>query len=240
MGVVAAPPFPTPRFHFRSEYEYAWNLNEDGKVPSSVPLARLGRCTKTKATPRLNPDTHPVFKKRSVLYTYVAAPDEEIDLLLAEQVLSPVDYSAWAAPIVVIKKTNGTLRLCAGFSTGLNDALMLHQHPLPTPDDVFAKLNGATAFTRIEFADAYLQIEVEDEAKELLTINTHRGLLRYSRLPFGVKSAPGIFQQNIDSMICGLEGCAAYLDDVSQAEISRSTSPVWKLCSRGGWISAIS
>ncbi|XGW14898.1 hypothetical protein V3C99_000852 [Haemonchus contortus] len=124
-----------------------------------------------------NPDAHPVFrKKRPVPYAYVAALDEEIDRLLAEQVLSPVAYSAWAAPIVVVKKTNATLRLCADFSTGLNDALMLHQHPLPTPDDVFAKLNGGTAFTQIDLADAYLQIEVGDEAKELLTINTHRGL----------------------------------------------------------------
>nr|CDJ84418.1 RNA-directed DNA polymerase (reverse transcriptase) domain containing protein [Haemonchus contortus] len=133
---------------------------------------------------------------------------------LLRTVLSPVDYSAWAAPIVVVKKSIGTLRLCADFSTGLNDALMLHQHPLPTPDDVFAKLNGGTAFTQIDFADAYLQIEVEDEAKELLTISTHGGPLRYNRLPFGFKSAPGIFQQIIDSMICGLEGCAAYLDGV--------------------------
>uniref|UniRef100_A0A7I4YY53 RNA-directed DNA polymerase n=1 Tax=Haemonchus contortus TaxID=6289 RepID=A0A7I4YY53_HAECO len=177
--------------------------------------AGLGRCTKTKATLQLKPDAHPIFKKkRPVPFAYVAALDEEIDRLLAEQVLSPVDYSAWAAPIVVVKKSNGTLRLCADFSTGLNDALMLHQHPLPTPDDVFTKLNGGTTFTQIDFADAYLQIEVDDEAKELLTINTHRGLLRYNRLPFGVKSAPGIFQQIIDSMICGLEGCAAYLDDV--------------------------
>nr|CDJ90128.1 RNA-directed DNA polymerase (reverse transcriptase) domain containing protein [Haemonchus contortus] len=172
--------------------------------------AGLGRCTKTKATLQLKPDAHPIFKKkRPVPFAYVAALDEEIDRLLAEQVLSPVDYSARAAPIVVVKKSNGTLRLCADFSTGLNDALMLHQHPLPTPDDVFTKLNGGTTFTQIDFADAYLQIEVDDEAKELLTINTHRGLLRYNRLPFGVKSAPGI-----KSMICGLEGCAAYLDDV--------------------------
>nr|CDJ88030.1 RNA-directed DNA polymerase (reverse transcriptase) domain containing protein [Haemonchus contortus] len=91
---------------------------------------------------------------------------------------------------------------------------MLHQHPLPTPDDVFAKLNGGTAFTQNDFADAYLQIEVEDEAKELLTINTHRGPPHYDRLPFGVTSAPGVFHQIIDSMICELKDCAAYLDDV--------------------------
>ncbi|KAK6761468.1 hypothetical protein RB195_022513 [Necator americanus] len=48
----------------------------------------------------------------------------------------------------------------------------------------------------------------------MLTINKHRGLYRYNRLPFGVKSAPGIFQQIMDSMICGLEGVAAYLDDM--------------------------
>uniref|UniRef100_W6NM52 Uncharacterized protein K02A2.6-like n=1 Tax=Haemonchus contortus TaxID=6289 RepID=W6NM52_HAECO len=101
-------------------------------------------------------DAHPVYKKkRPVPLAYVAALGEEIDRLLAE-VLSPVDYFAWAAPIVVVKKSNGTLRLCADFSTGLNDALMLHQYPLPTEDDVFTKLNGGTTFTQIDFADAYL------------------------------------------------------------------------------------
>ncbi|KIH51998.1 integrase core domain protein, partial [Ancylostoma duodenale] len=175
----------------------------------------LGRCTKTKATLMLGADAQPVFRrKRPVSYANVAALNEEIDRLLAEDVLSPVTYSRWAAPIVVVKKSNGTLRLCADFSTGLNDALMLHQHPLPTPDDVFTKLNGGTVFTQLDFPDAYLQVEVDENSKELLTINTHQGLFRYNRLPFGVKSAPGIFQQIIDSMIAGLNGCAAYLDDV--------------------------
>ena len=61
---------------------------------------------------------------------------------------------------------------------------------------------------------SYLQVEIDEESKEMLTINTHRGLFRYNRLPFGVKSAPGIFQQIMDAMICGLKGVAAYLDDV--------------------------
>ncbi|XGW09076.1 hypothetical protein V3C99_011411 [Haemonchus contortus] len=91
---------------------------------------------------------------------------------------------------------------------------MLHQYPLPTPDEVFMEPKGSTTFTQIDFADAYFQIKVDDEAKGLLTINTHRGLHRYNRLPFDVKSAPSIFQQISDSMIYELEGCAAYLDDL--------------------------
>ena len=54
---------------------------------------------------------------------------------------------------------------------------------------------------------------VRDDSKELLTINTHRGLYRYNRLPFGVKCATAFFQQIIDSMLTGLHCAMAYLDD---------------------------
>ncbi|KAK6763535.1 hypothetical protein RB195_024019 [Necator americanus] len=87
-----------------------------------------------------------------------------------------VEHSEWATPIVVVKKKSGQIRLCGDFSTGLNDALQLHQHPLPTAEDVFTKLNGRQLFTQIDFTEAYLQVEVEEESKEMLTINTHRGL----------------------------------------------------------------
>lgn len=88
----------------------------------------------------------------------------EIDRLLAENVLSPVDHSNWAAPVVVVKKSSGSIRLCADFSTGLNNALMLHLHPLPTTEEIFTELNGGELSSQIDLADAYLQIEVEDES----------------------------------------------------------------------------
>ncbi|EYC28569.1 hypothetical protein Y032_0007g3292 [Ancylostoma ceylanicum] len=129
-------------------------------------------------------------------------------------VLSPIDHSEWAAPIVAVQKKNGSIRLCADYSTGLNDALEQHQHPLPTPDDIFAKLNGGRYFSQLDLAEAYLQLEMDEDSRPLLTINTHRGLYRLNRLPFGVKPAPGIFQQYIDALIAGLDGTAAYLDDI--------------------------
>ena len=209
------------KFHVKKTYTLDLDRLREGVVDklktdyADVFEPGLGCCTKTKATLYLKPDVLPTFiKKRPVPYAVTSKLDDEIDRLLGEGVISPVDHSHWAAPIVVVKKSNGSIRLCADFSTGLNDSLMLHQHPLPTAEDIFTKLNGGTVFSQIDFADAYLQVEVNDNSKELLTINTHRGLFRYNRLPFGVKSAPGIFQQIIDSMISGLSGVAAYLDDV--------------------------
>ncbi|EYC16486.1 hypothetical protein Y032_0006g3135 [Ancylostoma ceylanicum] len=55
---------------------------------------------------------------------------------------------------------------------------------------------------------------MDEDSRPLLTINTHRGLYRLNRLPFGVKFAPGILRQYIDALIAGLDGTAAYLDDI--------------------------
>ncbi|XGW34697.1 hypothetical protein V3C99_018584 [Haemonchus contortus] len=152
--------------------------------------------------------------QKEVPFASIPDLDAEIDRLVSDGVISSVDHSEWAAPIVAVRKKNGQIRSCADFSTGLNDALQLHHHPLPTAEEVFTKLNGGRVFLQIDLANAYLQIEVESRSKEMLTINIHRSLYRYNRLPFGVKSAPGIFQQIMDSMICGLQGVAAYLDDI--------------------------
>ncbi|PIO56491.1 hypothetical protein TELCIR_22109, partial [Teladorsagia circumcincta] len=60
----------------------------------------------------------------------------------------------------------------------------------------------------------YLQLEVDDDSKQLLKINTHQGLYRFDRLLFRMKPLPGIFQQCTDALIAGLDGTAAYLDDI--------------------------
>ncbi|PIO72335.1 zinc knuckle [Teladorsagia circumcincta] len=167
----------------------------------------LGCCTKSKAFLKLKPDATPVFRKaRPVPYAVQPRITQELDRLVTANVLTPVEHSEWAAPVVVVQKKNGTIRLCADFSTGLNDALEQHQHPLPTPDDIFTKLNGGRYFSQLDLAEAYLQMEVDEESRPLLTINTHRGLYRLNRLPFGVKAAPAIFQQQMDTLTAGLDG----------------------------------
>ena len=175
----------------------------------------LGRCSMKKAEFRIKEGSCPIFcRPRKIPFTVEKAVDTELDRLVQAGVLKKVDYSHWAAPIVIVHKKNGTVRICADFKTGLNEALETHRHPLPTPEEIFSHLNQGAWFTQIDLADAYLQMEVNEDSKELVTVNTHRGLYQYQRLPFGVKCAPGIFQEAMDGMLVGLQGCAAYLDDI--------------------------
>uniref|UniRef100_A0A914CW25 RNA-directed DNA polymerase n=1 Tax=Acrobeloides nanus TaxID=290746 RepID=A0A914CW25_9BILA len=175
----------------------------------------LGHCKMFKAHLQLKAGSKPIFRKhRSVPYASQQAVEQELRRLEQIGTITKVNYADWAAPIHVVRKKNGNTRVTVDFSTGLNDSLEMHQYHLPLPDDIFAHLNGGKFFSIIDFSDAYLQIEMDDESKALLTINTHNGLYRYERLAFGVKSAPGIFQEGINKMLSGLSGVTAYLDDV--------------------------
>ena len=129
-----------------------------------------------KAEFRIKEGSCPIFcRPRKIPFTVEKAVDTELDRLVQAGVLKKVDYSHWAAPIVIVHKKNGTVRICADFKTGLNEALETHRHPLPTPEEIFSHLNQGAWFTQIDLADAYLQMEVNEDSKELVTINTHRG-----------------------------------------------------------------
>ncbi|XP_062711661.1 uncharacterized protein K02A2.6-like [Aedes albopictus] len=162
---------------------------------------KMGLCGKTKVKLQLQGNPTPVFRpKRPVSCSMEGVVEEEIQRLHSLGVLKPVDFLDWAAPIVVVWKPNGRVRICADFSTGLNDVLECR--------DV------GMYFSHIDLSDAYLQVEVDEKCQNLLTINTHKGLYQFTRLSPGIKSAPGAFQQLVDAMLAGLKFTCGYLDDV--------------------------
>ena len=175
----------------------------------------MGTLKGTKATIHVKENASPrFFRPRSVPYAMRAKVDEEIDRLLKEDVITPVKYSEWAAPVVPILKPNGTIRLCGDYKLTVNTVSSLEQYPIPKLEDLLAALSGGKQFSKLDMSHAYQQILMDEESKKFLTVNTHRGLFTYNRLPFGVASAPAIFQRTMESLLRGIPFVAIYLDDI--------------------------
>ncbi|XP_033993597.1 uncharacterized protein K02A2.6-like [Trematomus bernacchii] len=175
----------------------------------------LGTLKGMKATIHVKADAVPrFFRPRSVPYAMRTKVDEEIDRLLKEGVISPVKHAEWAAPVVPILKPVGTVRLCGDYKLTVNTVSSLEQYPIPRMEDLFAALTGGKQFTKLDMSHAYQQILMDDESKKYLTVNTHRGLFTYNRLPFGVASAPAIFQRTMEGLLRGIPFVAVYLDDI--------------------------
>lgn len=96
----------------------------------------------------------------------------------------------------------------------VNPNLVTEHYPLPVPEDLVANMVGCKTFTVLDLKSAYLQVPLDDESRRILTVNTPFGLYQFTRLPYGVSSAPAIFQAVMDNVLRGLGGVSCYLDDV--------------------------
>ncbi len=168
-----------------------------------------------KAHIRIKDDAQPIFfRARPVPYALRDQVEAELERLQAEGVISKVEHSEWASPIVVVQKANGKIRICGDYKVSVNKVVDIAQHPLPNTEDLFASLAGASVFSKLDLSHAFQQVELDEQSQKYLTINTHKGLFVYKKLPYGVSSAPALFQSVMDQMLHGLDNVLCRADDV--------------------------
>ncbi|KAI0220756.1 hypothetical protein LSAT2_027760, partial [Lamellibrachia satsuma] len=85
---------------------------------------------------------------------------------------------------------------------------------IPRIEDMYTTLAGGVKFTKLDLRNAYIQMQLDEQAKQYVAINSHRSLYTYNRLPFGLNSAPAIFQRVVDNLIKNITHTTVYLDDV--------------------------
>ncbi len=123
--------------------------------------------------------------------------DEELDMLVENDILEPVQYSEWAAPVVAVwKPDRKAIRLCGDFKQTVNRASKLDRYPIPKIEDLLATLKGGRYFSKLDLQHAYQQLKLDEESQKYVVINTKRG---YTWLPFG------IFQRVMESVVRGLD-----------------------------------
>lgn len=177
--------------------------------------SEIGTLKGMEATITVPPDSKPRFHKpRPVPYAIKARVEEELERLKEAGIISPVQFSDWAAPIVPVVKADGKIRICGDYSVTVNRVSKLDAYPLPRVEDLFTAMLGGKYFTKLDLSHAYQQLRLSDDSKKYTTINTTKGLFQYNRMPFGISSAPAIFQRAMDSLLQDLPGVVVYLDDV--------------------------
>ena len=138
---------------------------------------------------------------------------QELQCLVQNGTLKPVERSEWVSPITCVPKQDGGLWICGDYKLTIKRDLDVHQFPLPTPSNLFACLSGGKGFTKLDLASAYQQMPLEEESCNFTTFNTHKGLFTYTRLPFS-SAAPALFQRNKDTMLQGIPQALCYIDNI--------------------------
>ncbi len=177
-----------------------------------------GKYKGAKVDIALEDNPTPIFcKAKPVPYSLRSTVCEELNRLEKLNILEKVSHSKWASPIVVIEKGTGEhkkVRICGDYKVSINPVSRTEHYPLPNPSDILASVRKGKVFTLIDLQNAYQQLELSEKAQELVTINTIQGLYRFKMMPFGITSAPAIFQATMDRVLFGLNNVCCYIDDI--------------------------
>ncbi|KAJ8356463.1 hypothetical protein SKAU_G00192570 [Synaphobranchus kaupii] len=127
----------------------------------------------------------------------------------------PLQVSAapWISNLVIAKKKSGGIRICVDLRL-VNKAVIPDRYPLPTSEELTALFYGSTVFTKLDLRQGYLQVPLHPASRDLTAFVTHAGVFRYTRMPFGLSSAPSCFQKVMSTILAGIPGVAVFLDDI--------------------------
>jgi hypothetical protein len=115
----------------------------------------------------------------------------KLEELLKKGYICP-SVSYWGAPVLFVKKMDGTLRLCIEFSQ-LNKVTMKNKYPLPRIDDLFDQLKDEKKFSKIDLRYGYHQVRIKEENINKTSFITRYGHYEFTVVPFGLSNAPVVF-----------------------------------------------
>ena len=119
------------------------------------------------------------FPPRPVPYPLRGQVEIELERLEREGIIRKVDHAEWASPIVIVRKKNGSIRLCADFKVSINPFIEANQHPIPKPDDLLSNLSGCRVFSKLDLSQAYAQLKLSLSSQALCVISNTQGVIRF-------------------------------------------------------------
>ena len=190
------------------------NLKEIISAYENVFSKELGALKGVEVDIPVDPNVKPMFfRARPVPYSLRDKIEKELERLVKQGVYEPVASSKWADPIVPVLKDDGSVRICGDYKQTVNKAAACDKYTVPKMEDIFATIVGG-GFSKLDLSQAYQQLVLSPGSRELLTINTHKGPFQPTRLQFGVHSASGIFQRELENRLATISFIEVRSDDI--------------------------
>ena len=192
------------RESYQGYLAYAIELRDSGSRLEDIPVVREFLDVFPKNLPSIPPDREIDFQIELALGTepiskapYKMAPLElkelkvQMEELVSKGFVRP-STSPWGAPVLFVKKKDGSLRLCIDYRE-LNKVTIRNQYPLPRIDDLFDQLQGARVFSKIDPRSGYHQLKIRSEDVPKTAFKTRYGHYEFLVMPFGLTNAPAVF-----------------------------------------------
>ena len=121
-------------------------------------------------------------------HAYWEEVKQELKAMLAEGVIEP-SQSDWASPIVLVRKKDGSIRLCVDYRK-LNAQSKVDAYPMPRIEDILDRVGKANFITTLDLARGYWQVPVADEDRHKTAFTSRLGLYQFCVMPFGLNGPP--------------------------------------------------
>ncbi|GJR74878.1 putative reverse transcriptase domain-containing protein [Tanacetum coccineum] len=141
---------------------------------------------------------------------YRLAPSEMRELLVQLEELLEKGFirsssSPWGAPVLFVKKKDGSLRMYIDYRE-LNKLTVKNRYPIPRIDDLFDQLQGSSVYSKIDLRSRYHQLRIKEEDIPITAFRTRYGQFEFQVMPFGLTNAPAVFMDLMNRV------CKPYLD----------------------------
>lgn len=201
------------------------NLTEDEKNQLStlinqhrkcfaVSLAELGKHVTSEM--KINLSSDEVFNLRSyrMAFTEQIRLQAHVEELRKNGIIQP-STSEYSSPAMLIAKSNGEDRLCIDYRK-LNSITRNQPFPMPIIEEQLSKLSGMKFFSTLDLISGYYQIPIEPDSRKYTAFSSYDNRFEFTRMSFGLKNAPAVFQNVINEIINKMETTEvlAYLDDI--------------------------